>query len=143
LIGAPPVIPAQRPAVILWYRIWSALFVAIYAAMGIHGICIYCGLIEPSLSPFEDLLTRGDSTRRAELLGEDREDSYGVAVICAAGALFYGVAGFVPGKPWGWVVGMIAIIGSVFPFFITAAGMIPLLIFWLRPETKRYFRCGS
>ena len=38
-----------------------------------------------------------------------------------------------------FIVGMVAIIGSLFPFFITAAGMIPLLIAWARPETKRYF----
>jgi hypothetical protein len=85
------------------------------------------------------LLVQGDKNARDQMLIEARESAFGGAVVSAFAAVFYVVAAFVPRKPWGWILGLIAIIGSIFPFCITAAGAVPLLIHWLKPETKRYF----
>ena len=47
---------------------------------------------------------------------------------------------YCPRAQWAWVWGIVAVIVSVFPLCVSLGGAIPLLIYWLKPETKRYFR---
>jgi hypothetical protein len=60
-----------------------------------------------------------------------------LALLAAALVALYGVATFVPFKPWGWSVGLVAIAlglaggGAIFA--------IPLLVFWLKPQVKAAF----
>jgi len=139
----PPPIPAEQPPpVIAYYRIWCALFAVGYAGLALYGAAKYLGYIEPSLDGMEDLFTRGNEEARRELLATDRKDSLPVAVFCAGAALLYAAAAAMVKRTYtGWTIGMIAICASIFPFCITVAGMVPLLIHWLKPETKRYFGC--
>lgn len=52
-------------------------------------------------------------------------------------AIVYGVALFLPRKPYNWIVGIVMIaIGLTSCCFLPAA--VPLIIFWLKPETKAY-----
>lgn len=50
---------------------------------------------------------------------------------------FYAIAAMIPRRPWRWTVGLVAIClgltGCTAPF------AIPLLIFWVKPETKAAF----
>lgn len=135
----PPLPAAERPGVIVPYRAWCVCFVAIYIAIAVWEILKYRGVVAAELGPIEDALTRGEPDIRRQLLAGHREDAFGGAVVAVFGAMFYGFAAFVPRRPWGWVVGLVAIIGSLFPFCITAAGMIPLVIAWVKPGTKRGF----
>jgi hypothetical protein len=53
-------------------------------------------------------------------------------------AIIYAVALFLPKKPWNWIVGIVFIaFGMTSCCTIPAA--IPLLIFWIKPETKAVF----
>ena len=51
--------------------------------------------------------------------------------------VFFGVAAFVPYKPWGWTMGLLAIgLGMAGG---TALFAIPLLVFWMKPQVKAAF----
>jgi len=91
----------------------------------------------------EDLLTPGEGPAREKLNAEKRQEMRELEPVIVPGsglaAAFYCFAAFAPRRKWGWGVGMGALIGSLFPFGITAIPLAPLLIFWLKPATKRYF----
>jgi hypothetical protein len=111
--------------------------------MLVYEILKYRGIVDTELGPITQLLVQGDKGARDQALAEARESAFGGAVVSVFAAGFYIVAAFVPRKPWGWVLGLIAIVGSIFPFCITAAGAVPILIHWLKPETKRCFSYGK
>ncbi len=154
ILAGPLIMPAMqpplpqmavRPAVfneglLRLYRIACPLFAVVYLGFIAYSVLITRGVIEPPLTVMEELNTSKDPAARAEALAEEKEKAIGMWVPCAIGALFYAVAALVPRKPWGWTVGLIAVIGMFFPFIITLALMIPLLLFWLKPETKRAFQ---
>lgn len=96
-------------------------------------------MVEPDLGLIEGALVGNDPKAKAELIAEKREDAIGVCAISLVAVVFYGVAAAVPRKPWGWVVGVVAVGGTLLPFIITAAGMVPILVKWGRPEVKRFF----
>lgn len=133
---APPVIPGQA---LRYYRICCGLFVMIYLGLMVSFILVTCGITEPPLGGMTELLTLNNPAARAQALAESRGNAPGSGVVSALGAIFYAFAAFVPRKPWGWIVGLIAIIGMIFPFIVTAALAIPLFIAWLKPGTKRAF----
>ena len=135
----PPPVIVGKPGVVLFYRLWCALFVVLWLGMGVYGFLEVRGTVEPDLGLIEGALVQNDPAARAQLIAEKREDAIGVCVISAMAVVFYGFAAAVPRKPWGWVVGIVAVSGTLLPFIITAAGMVPILIYWGRPEVKRYF----
>lgn len=96
-------------------------------------------MVEPDLGLIEGALVGNDPKAKAELIAEKPEDAIGVCVISAMAVVFYGVAALAPRKPLGSVFGIVAISGTLFPFIITAVGMVPILIACCRPEVKRYF----
>jgi Na+/pantothenate symporter len=52
--------------------------------------------------------------------------------------LVFAVALFLPRKPWNWIVGIVMMaLGMTSCCFLPF--LIPLLIYWLKPETKAYF----
>jgi hypothetical protein len=136
--SVPPLLETKPPS-LRPYRLWCALFVLIYLGMLIYAILVSRGIAEPTLGLITEIVTTDDPVARAQANAEARENAFGGGVVAALGAIFYAFAAFVPRKPWGWSIGLVAIIASVFPFILTAAGMIPLLIRWITPETKRYF----
>jgi hypothetical protein len=136
--SSPPPLP-DKPGVVLAYRLWCALFVALWLGMGLYGFLQARGILEPDLGLIEGALVRNDPAAKAQLIAEKRQDAVGICVVAGLAAVFYGFAAAVPRKPWGWVVGIVAVSGTVLPFIITAAGMVPILIYWGRPEVKRHF----
>jgi Kef-type K+ transport system membrane component KefB len=134
----PPPIPVHKPSVVRWYRLWCALFIPLWLGVVVYAVLKAKGEVE-DLGPFTELLVKDDQAARDALLAEEREEAIGGAALGGIFLLFYIFAACVPRRPWAWVVGMIAIIGTMFPFCLPAAGAVPLLVFWVKPETKRYF----
>jgi hypothetical protein len=133
------VIPGRRPGVVLAFRIWCGLFVAIYLGMCAFELLVARGSVESSFGLLEDFASRHDKNLRDSLIAEKRAEAPGFAAFVFAIAVGYGVAAAIPCKPWAWVFGIVVLATTVFPFVVTAAGMVPLLVYWGRPEVKRYF----
>lgn len=109
---APAAQREARPGVIRWFRVYAGLMSIVSAA----GLAL------------------------AVLVATPHEASFVTAVTCVmlgALAAFYRSAAFVPFKPWGWTVGLIAIALGLAGCAAVVA--IPLLVFWLRPLTKAAF----
>jgi hypothetical protein len=105
-----------RPRVILWFRVYAA--VMMLASLAMLGL---------ALMGYE--ATRPEVAIEANAAGAPLVAVVLVLLSVALVAL-YGVATFVPLKPWGWTVGLAG--GSV----IFA---VPLLVHWLRPQVKAAF----
>lgn len=105
-----------------WYRAYCAVLVAIYVfAMGIGVLLIFFQPDPGSTSAGENIV--------AGLV---------YLIFGAVFALVFAVAIFLPRKPYNWVVGIVMIaFGMTSCCFIPAT--IPLLIFWIKPETKAFF----
>ncbi len=137
-LDLPPPIPVHKPNVVRWYRLWCAVFIPLWLGVVTYEVFKAKGEVE-DLGPITEMLVKDDQAARNAVRAAEREEAIGGAILSILFVLFYAFAVCVPRRPWGWVVGMIAIIGSMFPFCLTAAGAAPLLVFWVKPETKRYF----
>jgi hypothetical protein len=113
-----------RPAVILWFRIYAA--VMMLASLAMLGLAVLMG--------YE--ATRPEVALSANAAGAPLV-AIVLALIAAALVALYGVATFVPFRPWGWSLGLVAIgLGLAGGSILFA---IPLLVFWLKPEVKAAF----
>ena len=68
--------------------------------------------------------------------------TYGIAYLVwgAPLALIFAVALFLPKKSYNWVVGKVMIVlGMITCCTASLPASVPLLIFWLKPETKAFF----
>ena len=113
------------PTVVTWFRIYCGALSLVYLACIAGGLFICISV---------DELARTEDTPRWLLM------AYG------SGLIFLGVvlaAVFAAGvvlqpKPWVWIYGIVLIaIGFSSPCCIPAS--IPLLVFWLKPDTRVYF----
>jgi hypothetical protein len=114
---APPARSRGRPSVITWFRAYAAVTALLYP--GFLGAWL-------SLAP------RGDAA----------QGQLGVLLVVILVGLaccgFFTVAAMAPYKPWGWTVSLIAICLGLSSCMAPFA--IPLLVFWMKPETKAAFR---
>lgn len=105
-----------------WYRVYLTVLLVIYLLLTGFGIVLALFAPEtPSQSSGENLIV-------------------GIlyAIFGAIFAIAFAVALFLPRKPYNWIVGIVYIaLGMTSCCFLPAT--IPLLIFWLKPETKAYF----
>lgn len=113
-----------RPAVIVWFRVYSAVMMLL--SLGMVGLAVLMGY---------------EATRPEVALSANGAGAPLVAIVltllATAMVVLYAVATFVPFKPWGWSVGLVAIgLGLAGG---TAIFAIPLLVFWLKPEAKAAF----
>ena len=115
------------PPVLLWYRVYLGAMAALYAG------CLAVGIV--LLWYRDELAGWGSSPEDPRTLLV-----YGV-VLAATGALLHSVyftAFFLPRRPWAWVVHVVLIaIGLTSCCTMPAA--IPLLVFWMKPETQAWF----
>jgi hypothetical protein len=124
----------------LWpYRLWCLAFALLYLAIGITEVLVAREVIEPNFGLIEGAVAKQDPNFRQQLIAEKRKDAVGVAVMCGVIALGFAAAMWVPRKPWGWTLGLLVLVATIFPFVITAAGAIPLLLVWCKPEMKSSF----
>jgi drug/metabolite transporter (DMT)-like permease len=105
-----------------WYRVYCAAMAALYFGLTIMGLVL--AVMQPDTREYE------------------REEVLIMGIIYAiVGMVFfvvYAVALFLPPRPYNWVVGFVMMaIGMTSCCFIPA--VIPLLIFWIKPETQQFF----
>lgn len=107
-----------------WYRVYlGALTVLSLALVGIAGFALLMSQ-EPSMTPQE----------REELLVTG-------VVYGLLGLVFtvvYAIALFLPRRSWNWIVGIV-FIGFGMMSCCTIPAAVPLLIFWIKPETRAFF----
>ena len=118
---APPKRAGGRPVVILWLRIYAVMTLVVYGSL----LALWMRLTQ--LHAMHDW--------GAELAGSATLWCVGISALLVGGV--FAVTAMVPYKPWGWTVALIAICLGLFGFMALAA--IPLLVFWLKPETKAAF----
>ncbi|MBX3221201.1 MAG: hypothetical protein KF795_11830 [Labilithrix sp.] len=114
----PSGVERGRPAVITWFRVYAATTVLLYVGMLVAWLAVAAN--GPAMGGAELALV---------LL------IFGVVVLLFGG--LFAVAAMVPYKPWGWTVGLVAICLGLTSCMAVAA--IPLLIYWMKPETKAAF----
>jgi TRAP-type uncharacterized transport system fused permease subunit len=110
------------PPVWRWYVAYCVAMALLY--LFISSINIYVLLFRPTLpGEYADWL----QIQAVIILGA-----------CMTLFVLYGAAPFLPKRPWAWVYGIVVIaIGMTGLCCLPAA--IPLLIFWINPETRAFF----
>lgn len=114
-----------KPPVIKWYVVYSIAMALLYI-----GCTVFGGFLS-----FADL---SSFSAGRDLMGMKIQ---GIIMLVVGIPLFflYAAAPFLPRKPWNWIFSMVLIcIGMTSCCCIPAC--IPLLIFWIKPETKQYFQ---
>lgn len=119
-----------RPSVWFWYVIYCVFMFFTYFLFCIYLYFLITSEKEWVTSPFADTIITRMEAAWSSLLGGS-----------AALAIGYIIAPFLPRKPWVWVYGIVAIcIG--FSNCCLLPATIPILIFWLKPETKQFYHSG-
>jgi hypothetical protein len=113
-----------RPAVIIWYRIYAALTTLLSL-----GLLAFVVLLAKATTDPQVAVRAGAQEAHGEIL------LYLILVL--ANTIFFAVATFVPYKPWGWTIGLIAIGLGISSAMLVFA--IPLMVYWLKPITKAAF----
>lgn len=114
-----------KPTVVTWYQVYCCLMMTLYVVVGIGAVALYLNL-----------------DNLGEMEGEDRTMLTIQSLIYVAMSvpltIFFLVGFLVPRRRWGWIYGIIAIALGL-TSCCTWPATIPLLIYWLKPETKAYF----
>ena len=115
----------KTPMVVTWYKVYCGAMVLMYVLCAIFGVVAL--FIDPSL-----LDTKAGDMTELRIQG---------AIFLVVGvplAILYFVAALLPPRPWSWVVGIVAIAFALSSCCCVPVA-VPLLIYWLKPETKAYF----
>ena len=100
-----------RPAVIFWYRVYAVMMAVLSLAIG-----MVVGAFVSSDVPLAATVAM---------------------LACAPLSVLFAVAAFVPFKPWGWTLGLVAITLGVSSLAVIFA--VPLLFLWFKPTVKAAF----
>lgn len=113
--------PATAPPVVLWFKVYVVVNVLIYL-----GVAALLGVI----ATFAPRMLEHEVGPAIFLLAG--------AGVCVLGAIAYSLSLFFPRRPWAWVYDLVVICLG-FTGCLTLPFSIALLIFWIRPEAKRWF----
>ncbi len=111
----PPASSRGRPEVITWFRVYAATTAVLCVA-----IVLFC-------------LSLGAEARE----GTDELLLVLVGASALGFATAYAVGALVPFKPWAWTFGLILICLGLSGCMMVFA--IPILVYWLKPQTKAAF----
>lgn len=113
-----------KPQVVFWYRVYCSAMLLLGVLYLVGGIALL--ILAPQLE------MKGDD--RAGLMIQGL-----VFTVMSVPIMLFNLVGIlIPRKRWGWIYGIVAIaFGLTSPCCLPAT--IPLLIFWIKPETKSYF----
>jgi len=105
-----------------WYRIYCGTLAVIYAVVAIFGSFLFFFAPESNRQSAEESVVMG-------------------AVYAIVGIIFFIVflvALTLPPKPYNWIVGLVMIAIGMTSCCMWPA-VIPLLIYWIKPETRKFF----
>jgi MFS family permease len=112
------------PPVLRWHRVYCGLMAALYAA------CVAMGM---AFIYFSDRLADSDNPAGFFLFMGALWIVLGLAL-----AALFAAAFVIPPRPWAWIFHLVLIcIGLSSPCCLPVC--VPLLIYWLKPETRTYF----
>jgi MFS family permease len=124
---APPAFEASpqemtRPGVVVWARIYAVAFALLYLAATVGGAFLMGMAGDLHGREADDLMNEG-------------------AILAVLSPVFMGfsvVVAAAPRKKWGWIVNVV-LMGLSGTSCMCMPMAIPLLVFWLKPETKRWY----
>jgi hypothetical protein len=121
VLAGPTMSDPQAPPVWKWYVAYCAAMAFMYLVVVIMGVVFLALPAGSDMNP---------------------QEAWFIGLVCIGlGTLClvpYAAAPFLPRRRWAWVVGVVLIgIGMTSMCCLPAA--IPLLIFWLKPESKAFF----
>ena len=120
--------PARpAPKVLTWYRVYCAAMAAIYLACAVGGAFF--------VMLFHEQIAGVRAAGRALAVALLRRRPDAARWVFAA---VYVYAFFAPPRPWAWIYHLVLICLGLTSCCCMPAS-IPLLVFWLRPTTQRYF----
>ena len=120
---------SAAPPVVSWYRIYAGAMALLYLA------CIVAGIF---LLIFSQEIAAADPEMPSWMMVFYGAFIIGIGLVLAAA---YAAALFLPPRPWTWIYHLVLIgIGMTSCCCIPAA--IPLIIYWLKPETQAWFGRG-
>ena len=124
LMAIQPSAGAEKPPVYNWYVAYCIVMAIMYLLIAVFGVLlvIYPGLMSKT---HEDVLAHGITGAIYIVLG--------IVLL-----VLYVIALFLPPKPRVWIYGIVLIaIGMTSCCCLPVT--IPLLIYWIKPDVKRYF----
>lgn len=123
----------DRPSVITWFKVYTGLMVLIYLVVILVGILLYANA---------DSFVGNDVRPGSNVPADPVEAQLMGMVYAALGvvlSLVFAVGLVIPRRFWGWVYGIVLIaIGLTSCCFWPIT--IPLLIFWIKPEVKDWYK---
>lgn len=123
-----PVGPMGKPAAVTWFKVYAGLMLALYV------LCAVAGAVLLSFST--EISNSAEEAAELRMMGV----IYGVMGVGLAIVFVIGL--FVPRRGWGWVYSIVLICLGL-TSCCTLPACIPLLIFWIKPETKIYFNMSG
>ena len=111
--------------------------------MAVYEAQIAKGRIDPDLGLIESAVSAEAPKVRNEIIADKRAEAPENAAFAVVVAMVYGFAALVPRKPWAWTFSLVMICTTMLPFIITLAGTIPLILAWVKPDMKIYFKRPS
>ncbi len=115
--------PASRPAVLPWFSAYCAVMAAVGLLFLVIGLALHYGGSD------------------AILWHDPAEARFAAAVYTTLGAVFlplFLIGTCLPRRSFGWTLGIILLALSI-PTCCCVPVSLPLLFFWIRPETRAYF----
>jgi hypothetical protein len=114
--------PSQRPKVVFWYHVYCIGFAVFALLLGIAGAALWA--ID------------------SQILGMDPRNAREEGAVCLAIGVvvfsLYAVVPFLPRSRGAWIYGIV-LLAMGLTSICSIAFCIPLLIGWLKPETKAFF----
>jgi hypothetical protein len=119
-----PAAPRAAPPVLAWQRAYCVAMALLYVAVTLGGL---------AMAVFHEELADAETSP-----GETIVVGLVLAVVGAGLAVGFGVAPFLPRRPWTWVFHVV-LIGLGMTSCCCLPATVPLLVFWIRPETRAWF----
>ena len=110
------------PKTFFWYRVYCG------SLTGLYGLLAAMGLFIAYMRP----ATNNQSAEESLIMG---------LIYAIVGTIFFAVflvASTLPPKPYNWIVGIVMIAIGMTSCCLWPA-VIPLLIYWIKPETREFF----
>jgi hypothetical protein len=120
----PEYVDDPRPRVIFWYRAYAAVMLLASLVLLVGATFLAWAQTRPEVAMLPGA-------------GEAQTQAIIMFLLSAFAVAFYGMATFMPFKPWAWTLGLV-VIALGLPG-LTIVVCVPLLLAWLKPNVKAAF----